>query len=401
MAVSVQSFAATGVDELCRRLADAGFPVVETKVQLAGVFPRLVVVSDLPAAEAVLLAETLTRLGGIALVQSQDSAANCCRLALLGSTAILQSLARVKPMAPPLAAELTRLLVTEPPTEPLTPILLIGRRSILSLDRPRIMGVLNVTPDSFYAGSRQVALDDALRQGVRLAAEGADLIDVGGESTRPGAAAVDVEAELERVVPVIERLAREVDCPLSIDTNKSPVAAAAVAAGADFVNDISGLQFDSEMAAAVSESGAGLFLMHTRGRPRSMQQDTGYGDLLGEIIAYLGAAVDQAVVAGISEERLAIDPGIGFAKSAEGNLEILHRLKELHCLGRPLLLGTSRKSFIGSALGLENPADRLAGTLATVSLGVAAGAQIFRVHDVKPAREAALMAWAICQQQMP
>ncbi|OEU50704.1 MAG: hypothetical protein BA871_06505 [Desulfuromonadales bacterium C00003096] len=132
-----------------------------------------------------------------------------------------------------------------------------------------------------------------------------------------------------------------------------------------------------------------------------MQQDTGYGDLLGEIIAYLGAAVDQAVAAGISEERLAIDPGIGFAKSTEGNLEILHRLKELHCLGRPLLLGTSRKSFIGSALGLENPADRLAGTLATVSLGVAAGAQIFRVHDVKPAREAALMAWAICQQQMP
>lgn len=397
MAVSVQSFAATGLDELCRRLADAGFPVVETEVQLAGVFPRLVVVSDLPGAEAVLLAETLTRLGGLALVQSQDSAANCCRLALLGSTAILQSLARVKPMAPPLAAELTRLLVTEPPT----PIQLIGRRSILSLDRPRIMGVLNVTPDSFYAGSRQVALDDALRQGVRLAAEGADLIDVGGESTRPGAAAVDVEAELERVVPVIERLAREVDCPLSIDTNKSPVAAAAVAAGADFVNDISGLQFDSEMAAAVAESGAGLFLMHTRGRPRSMQQDTGYGDLLGEIIAYLGAAVDQAVAAGISEERLAIDPGIGFAKSTEGNLEILHRLKELHCLGRPLLLGTSRKSFIGSTLGLENPADRLAGTLATVSLGVAAGAQIFRVHDVKPAREAALMAWAICQQRMP
>jgi dihydropteroate synthase len=397
LAVSVQSLAVSGVDELYRRLADAGFPVVETEVQLAGVFPRLVVVSDLPGAEAVLLAETLTRLGGLALVQSQDSAANCCRLALLGSTAILQSLARVKPMAPPLAAELTRLLVTEPPT----PIQLIGRRSILSLDRPRIMGVLNVTPDSFYAGSRQVALDGALRQGVHLAAEGADLIDVGGESTRPGAAAVDVEAELERVVPVIERLAREVDCPLSIDTNKSQVAAAAVAAGADFVNDISGLQFDSEMAAAVAESGAGLFLMHTRGRPRSMQQDTRYSDLLGEIIAYLGAAVDQALAAGISEERLAIDPGIGFAKSAEGNLEILRRLKELHCLGRPLLLGTSRKSFIGSALGLENPADRLAGTLATVSLGVAAGAQIFRVHDVKPAREAALMAWAICQQRMP
>ncbi len=132
-----------------------------------------------------------------------------------------------------------------------------------------------------------------------------------------------------------------------------------------------------------------------------MQQDTRYSDLLGEIIAYLNSAVDQAVTAGISEQRLAIDPGIGFGKSAEGNLEILHRLKELHCLGRPLLLGTSRKSFIGQALGLDNPADRLAGTLATISLGVAAGAQIFRVHDVKPAREAALMAWAICREQMP
>ncbi len=397
MATSVQLLAASGVDELCRRLADAGFPAAEAEIQLAGVFPRLAVVADLASAEAALLAETLTRLGGIAFVQSQASAADRCRLALIGSTAILKSLARPEQMAPPLAAELARLLDTRPQS----PVQLVGRRCILPLDRPRIMGVLNVTPDSFYADSRQVALDDALRQGVRLAAEGADLIDVGGESTRPGAAAVGLAAELERVVPVIERLAREVDCPLSVDTNKSQVAAAAVAAGADFVNDISGLQFDSEMAAAVAQSGAGLFLMHTRGRPRSMQQDTRYYDLLGEIIAYLGAAVDQAVTAGISEQRLAIDPGIGFGKSAEGNLEILHRLKELHCLGRPLLLGTSRKSFIGRALGLENPAERLAGTLATVSLGVAAGAQVFRVHDVRPAREAALMAWAICREQMP
>ncbi|APG29038.1 dihydropteroate synthase [Syntrophotalea acetylenivorans] len=281
------------------------------------------------------------------------------------------------------------------------PTQLVGRHCTLSLDRPRIMGVLNVTPDSFYAGSRQVALDDALRQGVRLAGEGADLIDIGGESTRPGAAAVDVDEELERVVPVIERLSREVDCPLSVDTNKSQVAAAAVAAGAEFVNDISGLQFDPRMAETVAQSGAGLFLMHTRGRPRSMQQDTRYDDLLGEIVGYLRASVAQAVTAGISENRLAIDPGIGFGKSFEGNLEILHRLKELHCLGRPLLLGTSRKSFIGKVLGVDNPADRLAGTLATISLGVASGAQIFRVHDVKPAREAALMAWAICREQMP
>jgi dihydropteroate synthase len=396
LAVSIQSFAMSGVDELCRRLADAGFPAAESVARLAGVFPRLVIISDLPANEAALLTEALTSLGGIALVQSHTSAANRCRLALIASSSRLISLASFESLDPFLAAELVRQLDPGPPR----PVQLVGRCCILSLDRPRIMGVLNVTPDSFYADSRQVSLDDALRQGERLAAEGADVIDVGGESTRPGATAVDIEAELERVVPVIERLAREVDCPLSVDTNKSQVAAAAVAAGADFVNDISGLQFDSGMAAAVAQSGAGLFLMHTRGRPRSMQQDTGYADLLGEIIAYLKTSVAQAVTAGIGEQKLAIDPGIGFGKSVEGNLEILQRLKELHCLGRPLLLGTSRKNFIGRTLGLEDPADRLAGSLATVSLGVAAGAQIFRVHDVKPAREAALMAWAICHQQM-
>lgn len=397
MTVSVQVFSAGDVDGLCRQLASAGFSVVGGGIQLADVFPCLAIISDLPIADGTCLAESLTRLGGIGFVQSRSSAASRCSLALIGPAPVLKSFACAEQMTPTLAAELLRQLESRPQR----PTQLVGRRCTLFLDRPRIMGVLNVTPDSFYAGSRQIALDDAVRQGVRLAEEGADLIDIGGESTRPGAAAVELVAELERVVPVIERLAREVDCPLSVDTNKSQVAAAAVSAGAEFVNDISGLQFDSEMAATVAESGAGLFLMHTRGRPRSMQQDTRYLDLLGEIIAYLNVAVDQAVSAGISEQRLAIDPGIGFGKSAEGNLEILHRLKELHCLGRPLLLGTSRKSFIGQALGLDNPADRLAGTLATISLGVAAGAQIFRVHDVKLAREAALMAWAICCEQMP
>lgn len=397
MTVSLQLYEPGDADGLARRLASAGFPAAEAGTKLAGAFPCLVIVSDLPTADAALLAESLTRLGGIGFMQSRSANASRSSLALIGSPSVLKSLVSAGQMAPPMAAELLRQLEhrAQPPAQ------LLGRRCTLSLDRPRIMGILNVTPDSFYAGSRQVALDDALRQGVRLAEEGADLIDVGGESTRPGAAAVGLSEELERVVPVVERLAREVDCPLSVDTNKSQVAAAAVVAGAEFVNDISGLQFDSKMAETVAQSGAGLFLMHTRGRPRSMQQDTRYDDLLGEIIACLKAALNEALDAGISEQRLSIDPGIGFGKSAEGNLEILHRLRDFHCLGRPLLLGTSRKSFIGQALGLENPADRLAGTLATVSLGVAAGAQIFRVHDVKPAKESALMAWAICREQMP
>ncbi len=397
MAAILRLFLPTGVDDLSRRLKAAGFSGADAELDLAGVLSRLIVVEDLSVAEAGLLTETLSSLGGAGLLQKHSVSANRCRLALIGSTSALKALGQTGQMAPALAVELTRQLGENPPM----PTRLVGRRCTLTLDRPRIMGVLNVTPDSFYASSRQVAMDDALRQGVRLAAEGADIIDVGGESTRPGAATVELSAEMERVVPVIERLAREVDCPLSVDTNKSQVAAAAVEAGADFVNDISGLQFDAGMAETVANSGAGLFLMHTRGRPRAMQQDTSYNDLIGEVIAYLEAAINQALTAGISDNRLAIDPGIGFGKSPEGNLEILHRLKEFHCLGRPLLLGTSRKSFIGQALGLDNPADRLAGTLATVSLGVAAGAQIFRVHDVKPAREAALMAWAICCEQMP
>ncbi len=358
---------------------------------------RLVLVSGLPTNEAAQLAEIATGKGVPALIQDKFPVTKHRSLALIGSPVMLKALIRSGTMPLSAADELSRLLDREGQR----PTRLVGRRCTLYLERPRIMGILNVTPDSFYANSRRIDLDEALRQGVRLATEGADLIDVGGESTRPGAATVDLEQELERVVPVIERLSREVDCPLSVDTNKSQVAAAAVAAGAEFVNDISGLQFDSNMASAVAASGAGLFLMHTRGRPEQMQQDTYYHDLLADIVAYLESAVDQALAAGIGEDSLAIDPGIGFAKSAEGNLQVLNRLKELHGLGCPLLLGTSRKGFIGRVLGLEDPALRLAGTLATVSLGVAAGAQIFRVHDVKPAREAALMSWAICHEQLP
>ncbi len=178
---------------------------------------------------------------------------------------------------------------------------------------------------------------------------------------------------------------------------RAQVAAAAIAAGAEYVNDISGLSFDAGMAATVAAGGAGLFVMHTRGRPRVMQQDTAYADLVGEVRAALRAGVARALAAGVVAERIAIDPGIGFGKDAAGNLELLRRLGELAALGRPVLLGTSRKDFIGRVLGQRDPLARRAGTLATVALGVAAGARLFRVHDVGPAREAALMAWAICQ----
>ena len=276
-----------------------------------------------------------------------------------------------------------------------TPPLLLGRSCRLSLDRPRIMGILNVTPDSFYDGGNYSRLDAVLQRAEQMVNEGADLIDIGGESTRPGAQAVSVQEELERVVPVVEALSQRFDLPLSIDTSKSLVAGEAVRAGADFVNDISGLTFDIEMAGVVAECKAGLFLMHTRGRPDLMQRDTEYADLFATVLDSLRGSIDKAVAAGIELPKIAIDPGIGFGKSAEGNLKILQQLAGLLVLGRPVLLGTSRKSFIGKVLGYDKPEDRLYGSLATIALGVAAGAHIFRVHDVAATRDVALMAWAV------
>jgi dihydropteroate synthase len=274
---------------------------------------------------------------------------------------------------------------------------LLGRSCRIELDRPRLMGVLNVTPDSFSDGGQYLSVAAAVAQGRRLAADGADLLDVGGESTRPGAQHVGVQQELDRVLPVLEALRREIALPLSIDTTKSAVAEAAIAAGAEFVNDVSGLTFDTQMPAVVADSGSGLFVMHTRGRPATMQADTCYADLVAEVCTALQGSVTRALAAGVMAERIAIDPGIGFGKDVAGNLELLRRLPEFAILGRPLLLGTSRKSFIGRVLGLDDPSTRQAGTLATVALGVASGARLFRVHEVGPAREAALVAWAVCR----
>jgi len=278
---------------------------------------------------------------------------------------------------------------------------LFGRDCCLDLRQPAIMGILNVTPDSFSDGGRFVEPEAAVRQGLLLQSEGAALLDIGGESTRPGAIAVSVDEELSRVIPVIEKLRRETDLPLSIDTTKALVAREALAAGANFINDISGLSFDPEMTRVAAETGAGLFLMHTRGRPEVMQLDTGYQRLVPEVIAALGLSAQVALAAGIGLEALAVDPGIGFGKNALGNLELLHHLAEFHQLGCPILLGTSRKSFIGTVLQQADPRQRLAGTLATVALGVQQGVQLFRVHDVRQVREAALVAWAIREQQLP
>ena len=260
---------------------------------------------------------------------------------------------------------------------------------------PFVMGIVNATPDSFSDGGLFLDAGAAIAQALLLADEGADLVDVGGESTRPGAAPVPDDEELGRVVPVIAALrARAFPLPISIDTRKAAVARAALDAGADLVNDVSGLA-DPSLARVVAEAGAPIVLMHSRGTPEDMQRRAVYGDVVQEVAAELEQALDRAAAAGIPRERTILDPGLGFAKTAEHNLVLLARLGELRALGRPILVGPSRKSFIGRIAGSAAPGDRLPGTLAAVTAAVVAGAELVRVHDVAAARQAALVAAAI------
>ena len=269
-----------------------------------------------------------------------------------------------------------------------------GRRVIDLSRRPCIMGILNVTPDSFSDGNRYNDVSRAVERALQMEADGADIIDIGGESTRPSAPPVSAEEELARVVPVVERLSGCLRIPLSIDTYKAAVAREALRAGAEIINDISGLTFDAQMAEVVAAAGSGLVLMHTRGTPVEMQKDTSYGDLVAEVRAHLGAALACAEARGIPRERIILDPGLGFGKSTRGNLELVSHLQELVSLGRPVLVGPSRKSFIGTVLGREVH-ERLFGTAATVAISVANGATVIRVHDVKEIRDVADMAVAL------
>lgn len=253
------------------------------------------------------------------------------------------------------------------------------------VDRCLIMGVVNVTPDSFYDGGRFFNSPKAVAQGLELVSQGADILDIGGESSRPGADPVPADEELRRILPVIRQLAREVKIPLSVDTYKAPVARKALESGASLINDISGLKFDPEMARTAAEFGASVVVMHTAGPPKTMQQAIRYRDLMAEIIAYLQDSLRRAEEAGIAPDRLFVDPGIGFGKTAEQNLQILRELDQLQVLGRPILVGVSRKSFIGQILG-EPPEERLEGSLAAVAWAVLKGAKIIRTHDVLATR---------------
>src|SRR4051812_25862562 len=255
------------------------------------------------------------------------------------------------------------------------------------------MGIVNVTPDSFSDGGLWLDHGDAIAHGRDLVAEGAAILDVGGESTRPGAAPVEADEERRRVVPVIEGL-RDVGAQLSIDTTKQTVAEAALDAGATLVNDVSGLRFDPELAGLVADRGCDVCLMHMLGEPRTMQDDPRYDDVVDDVKAFLEERLAYAVAQGIDEDRVLLDPGIGFGKTLEHNLELLRRLDELVALGRPLVVGTSRKSFLGRLTGRDVAAERVAGTLAANVLALERGATVFRVHDVAPNVEALTVAAA-------
>jgi dihydropteroate synthase len=266
----------------------------------------------------------------------------------------------------------------------------------LDFDRKTfIMGVVNVTPDSFSDGGVYFERDAAISCSIRMVEEGADLIDVGGESTRPGSLPVDAEEETRRVVPVIEGLAKMTDIPVSIDTYKADVARRALDAGASMVNDISGLRFDSGMAEIVACRNVPVVIMHIKGTPRNMQEDPVYEALIPEIIEYLMTCKRIATESGIREDMIVIDPGIGFGKTCAHNLEIIRNLHEFLSLGNPLLLGPSRKAFIGKVLGDIQASWRLEGTAAAVAVAIVNGANIVRVHDVKEMVKVAKVADAI------
>lgn len=273
-------------------------------------------------------------------------------------------------------------------------------RFLLSLsERTHVMGVLNRTPDSFSDGGEFLAENAALQHIRKMVRDGADIIDIGGESTRPGSESVSLAEELNRTIPIIKKISQEIDIPISIDTSKHEVALEAIRNGASLVNDVTGLKSDPKMAEVISESGVAICVMHMKGTPKDMQDNPTYHDLLSEIVDGLKESIKIALRSGISHDKIIVDPGIGFGKTVEHNLIIINRLTELKVLDKPILIGTSRKSFIGNVLQRDLK-DRLMGTAATCALAIMNGADIIRVHDVKEMVDVARMADAVMKDSL-
>lgn len=270
----------------------------------------------------------------------------------------------------------------------------------LTLDRPQVMGIVNVTPDSFSDGGAHDTLEAAVAHGLRLVAEGADLLDIGGESTRPGAGEVSLEDELRRVIPVIERLAEETELPISIDTSKPEVMRAAVEAGAGMINDVYGLRRDGALEAAAA-LGVPVVLMHMQGEPRSMQVAPDYDDVVGDVHRFLAERIFAAEMAGIDKKRIIVDPGFGFGKNTAHNLALLAQLERFSELGMPVLVGLSRKRSIGELTGREQPLERVSGSVAAHLIAAQRGAKILRVHDVAATVDALKIWNAVAAVPMP
>ncbi|MGZ8182595.1 MAG: dihydropteroate synthase [Methylobacter sp.] len=270
-----------------------------------------------------------------------------------------------------------------------------------NINKPLIMGILNVTPDSFSDGGKYSGLDAAMQQVGLMLSEGVDIIDIGGESTRPGAEPVASGEQIQRVVPVIEAIRQQLnsDVLISIDTTLNEVAKAALDAGADIINDVSGGRGDGAILTLAAQTGAPIILMHSQGTPKTMQDNPYYENVVQEVLDALNESIDAALKAGVNKEAIAIDPGIGFGKRKQDNLDLLAHLDALVATGFPVLLGTSRKRFMGTICDVTDPSELVTATAVTTALGVMAGVQMFRVHDVKENRQAADVAWAIKQSR--
>ncbi len=360
---------------------------------------RLLLVNGCSGKETALLKQEMLTLGGDAAIAAPGgSSAGELVLILMGTEKQLAALCKRLSTSPfnfsILAQEILRTLdfLANP-----AKTWRCGERTLDFSRKPGIMGVLNVTPDSFSDGSRYLTVERAVERALEMEAQGANIIDVGGESTRPNAPPVGEREELDRVIPVIDRLRGKLTIPVSVDTYKAAVARDAIAAGAEIVNDISAMTFDDGMIGVVAAADVGLVLQHSRGRPIDMQKNTIYSSLVGEVTTFLHAVMERAEAAGVATERIVLDPGVGFGKSTAGNLEIIRRLAEFTALGRPVLVGPSRKSFIGATLGRET-GERLHGTAAAVAVAIVNGASILRVHDVWEMRDVADMTAALCGQ---
>jgi dihydropteroate synthase len=346
---------------------------------------------------AILLKQEMLSLGGDAVVNTRvfDCSVDSTDVILTGTLSQIEALNFKLTGYPDLASFAVDLRETLDGISKSHFVVRCRKKTFTLGTKTLLMGVLNVTPDSFSDGGLFFDKEKAVARGLKMADEGADMIDIGGESTRPGSKPLELDEELRRVIPVIESLAARVEAPISIDTYKSSVAGRAIDAGAQVINDISGLNFDPDLARIAAGAEAPLILMHIRGIPETMQRDVRYGSLFSEILHSLKRSVEKAEAAGVAPGQIIVDPGIGFGKNLEDNLLLIRNLSEFSVLGKPILLGTSRKSFIGKLLGGADAAERLEGTLASTVIGIMNGAHIVRCHDVRQAKRAITIADAI------